>query len=104
MHASILHFTGDPDDLARRVDELFARVPADNVRLLLIVRREDGLTMIDTCPTREAYERFRASGWLDQALADVGLPVPAVTDHPVHLAVVDGAVISGRDVGLAATA
>jgi len=104
MHASISHFTGDPDDLARRIDELFLRVPADNVRLLLVVRRDDGITLIDTCPTREAYERFRTSGWLDRALADVGLPAPTVTDHPVHLAVVDGAAISGRDIGLAATA
>ena len=42
MHASISHFTGDPDDLTRRIDELFLRVPADNVRLLLVVRREIG--------------------------------------------------------------
>jgi hypothetical protein len=104
MHASISHFTGDPDDICRRIDELFLRVPADNVRLLLIVRHHDGVTMIDTCPTREAYERFRASGWIDRALADVGLPAPTVSDHPVHLAVVDGAVISGRDLGLAASA
>jgi hypothetical protein len=104
MHASISHFTGDPDDLTRRIDELFLRVPADNVRLLLVVRRDDGITLIDTCPTRDAYERFRASGWLDRTLADVGLPAPTVTDHPVHLAVVDGALISGRDIGLAATA
>jgi hypothetical protein len=104
MHASISRFTGDPDDLTRRVDELFMRVPADNVRLLLIVRQDDGITLIDTCPTREAYERFRASRWMERALADVGLPMPTVTDHPVHLAVVNGAVISGRDIGLAATA
>jgi hypothetical protein len=104
MHASISRFTGDPDDICRRIDELFLRVPADNVRLLLIVRHDDGVTMIDTCPTREAYERFRASGWIDRALADVGLPVPTITDHRVHLAVVDGAVISGRDIGLAASA
>jgi len=104
MHASISRFTGDPDDLTRRVDELFQHVPADNVRLLLIVRHDDGITMIDTCPNRDAYERFRASGWIERAFADVGLPAPSVTDHPVHLAVVDGAVISGRDIGLAATA
>lgn len=104
MHASILNFAGDPDDLAARMDALFAQVPADNVRLLLVVRRDDGLTLIDTCPSREAYERFRASGWLDEVIASVGLPVPTTSDHPVHLAVVDGAVISGRDVPLAATA
>ena len=45
MHASISHFTGDPDDICRCVDELCpCAVPADNVRLLLIVRRDDGIT------------------------------------------------------------
>ena len=104
MHASILTFSGDPDDLTARFDSLLAQVPLDNVRLMLVVRRPDGITLVDTCPSRDAYERFRASGWLDSAMAAAGLPAPDVTDHPVHVAIVDGAVIAGRDIGLAASA
>jgi hypothetical protein len=104
VHASILTFTGDPDDLVARFDDLLTQVPLDNVRLQLVVRRPDGITVVDTCPSREAYEGFRASGWLDSAMAAVGLPAPDVTDHPVHVAIVDGAVVAGRDVGLAAQA
>jgi hypothetical protein len=102
MHASILTFAGDPEDLVARIDALLAQVPADNVSLMLILRRPDGVTLVDTCPSREAYERFRASGWLDAALAGVGLPAPSVSDHPVHVAIVGGSVIAGRDVVLTA--
>jgi hypothetical protein len=104
MHASILTFSGDPDDLAARVERLFEQIPAANVQLMLVVRRPDGVTIIDTCPSHDAYLRFRASGWLETALQSVGLPAPEIVDHPVHLAILDGSVIAGRDVGLGAPA
>jgi hypothetical protein len=104
VHASIMTFAGDPDDLCPRIDDLLAQVPADNVRLMLVLRRPDGVTLVDTCPSRDAYDRFRASGWLDGAIAEVGLPAPVIADHPVHVAIIDGAVISGRDIRLAAPA
>jgi hypothetical protein len=103
MHASIWTFTGDPDDLAGRIERLLEQVPAANVPLMLVVRRPDGVTLVDTCPSHDAYRRFRASGWLEAALRDAGLPMPAIADHPVHLAIIDGSVISGRDIGLAAS-
>jgi hypothetical protein len=103
MHASIWTFTGDPDDLVVRIENLVAEAAA-NVRLMVVVRRPDGVTLVDTCPSRDAYERFRASGWLETALHAAGLPMPEIADHPVQLVVVDGSVISGRDVGVAAPA
>src|SRR4051812_45627520 len=45
VHASILTFTGDPDDLAARFDDLLTQLPLDNVRLQLVVRRPDGITV-----------------------------------------------------------
>jgi hypothetical protein len=104
MHASILTFTGDPDDLVGRIERLFEQVPAANVQLMLVVRRPDGVTLVDTCPSEEAYLRFRATGWLETALRDVGLPAPEIVDHPVHLAIVDGGFVAGRAVGLGSPA
>ena len=104
MHASILTFAGDPDDLVVRIDRLFEQIPAANVHLMLVLRRPDGVTLVDTCPSHEAYLRFRTSGWLETALRDVGLPEPQITDHPVHLAIVDGSAVAGRTVGLGAPA
>ncbi len=89
MHASILTFTGDPDDLVANIERLFEQGAAANVKLLLVLRRPDGVTLVDTCPSHEAYLRFRASGWLEDALRDAGLPEPQIADHPVHLAIVD---------------
>jgi hypothetical protein len=104
MHASILDFAGDPDDLVARIDRLFEQVPAANVQLMLVLRRTDGVTLVDTCPSRDAYVRFRASGWLETALREVGLPEPQITDHPVHLAIVDGSAVAGRPAALRAPA
>jgi hypothetical protein len=92
MHASILTFTGDPDDLVARIERLFEQGAAADVKLLLVLRRPDGVTLLDTCPSHEAYLRFRASGWLEGALREVGLPEPQITDHPVQLSIVDGSV------------
>jgi hypothetical protein len=91
MHASIWTFVGDPDELARRYDAMVAEIPAAGMRLHLCLRTEEGIVLVDTCPSREAFEAF-AGGEAFRALrARHGLPEPErVTDHPVHAAFVDG--------------
>jgi hypothetical protein len=90
MHASIWTFTGDPDALLCRYDAMLADVPAANMRLHLCLRAPDGIVVIDTCPSREAFEGFSS------AFAELrrrhGMPDPTrVEDHPVHRALVNGA-------------
>jgi hypothetical protein len=91
MHASIWHFAGDPDDLLPRYDAMLAQVPTASMRLHLCLRAPDGLLLVDTCPTREAYEEFAASEGFRGLRAQHGLPEPArLDDYPVHAAFVDG--------------
>jgi hypothetical protein len=91
MHATITTFTGDPDELARRYDAMLADIPLDSVRLHLCLRSDDGLTVVDTCPTREDYERFYGSGAFKTLLERHGMPEPSsFADHPVHAAITDG--------------
>lgn len=91
MHASIWRFRGVPDELLGRYDAMVADIPAENMRLHLCLRAEDGIVLVDTCPSREAFERF-ATGDVFRALrARHGLPDPeALEDFPVHASFVDG--------------
>lgn len=91
MHASVSKFRGDPDELLARYDALLAEVPAANMRLHLCLRGDDGIVVVDTCPSRAVFESFFAAGGQFRALlARHGLPEPEVTDHPVHVAMIDG--------------
>jgi hypothetical protein len=87
MHAAIWHFAGDPDELLRAYDGMVAEIPPENMRLHLCLRADDGILLVDTCPSREAFEGF-ANG---EAFRDLrrrhGLPEPIrVDDYPVHRA------------------
>jgi hypothetical protein len=85
MHASIWKFTGDPDELATRYDELLSEFPTDQFIAHLCLRAADGIVIVDTCPSREAFEAF-SSGPFRALMARHGLPEPVVADHPVHAA------------------
>ena len=90
MHASIWRFAGHPDDLLRRYDAMLAEIPRANMRLHLCLRAPDGIVLVDTCPTREAFKSF-AGGVFRALRARHGLPEPEqLEDLPVHAAFVDG--------------
>jgi hypothetical protein len=56
MHASLWRFAGDPDELLRRYDAMLADIPSENMRLHLCLRADDGIVLVDTCPSREVFE------------------------------------------------
>jgi hypothetical protein len=88
MHASISTFRGDPDELLARYDAMVAEVPAANMRLHLCLRADDGIVVIDTCPSRDAFEAFFGEGGaFHTLLARHGMPEPVIDDHPVHAAI-----------------
>jgi hypothetical protein len=90
MHASIWKFAGEPDDLTRRYDAMIAEIPAANMRLHLCLTTQDGIVLVDTCPSREAFEQFAASPAFRALRAKHGLPHPDTLEHfPVHAAFVD---------------
>ena len=90
MHASLWTFRGDPDELLARFDAMLADVPVAQMPATLALRTPDGLLVVDTCPTREAYERFRDGEWFAGLLARHGLPRPVMQDYPVERAVLAG--------------
>jgi hypothetical protein len=90
MHSSLWRFRGDPDDLARRYDALVAEVPAANLQLHLCLRTEDGILVVDTCPSVEVYRGFVGGEAFTALRERHGLPEPELADYPVHRAFAGG--------------
>ena len=91
MHASIWRFRGDPDEMMRSYEALMAEVPAESMRLHLCLRADDEIVLVDTCPSKEAFEVFFADEGFRSMLKRAGLPDPVqVKDFPVEVAFVDG--------------
>jgi hypothetical protein len=89
MHASIWRFRGDPDQLLRSYDAMLAEIPAGNMRLHLCLRAPDGIVVVDTCPTKEAFAAFIANDAVRALRERHGLPEPErIEDFPVHTALV----------------
>jgi hypothetical protein len=60
VHASIWRFAGDPDDLLRSYDAMLTDIPSASMRLHLCLRIPNGIVIVDTCPSPEAFEQFAA--------------------------------------------
>jgi len=90
MHASIWRFRGSPGELLESYEEMLAEIPAENMKFHLCLRSDDGIVIVDTCPSREVFEGFVA-GTMRELSRRHGLPEPeALEDFPVHAAFVDG--------------
>jgi len=86
MYGSIWTFKGDPDELAASYDAMIAEIPSGNLRLHLCLRDRDGIVVVDTCPSREAFEAF-VDGPFRMLRERHGLPEPARMDcFSVHVA------------------
>jgi hypothetical protein len=85
MHASIWRFTGDPDELLAGYDSMLGEVPRQSIRLHLCLRAPDGIVIVDTCPSREAFEGFVPR--FAELRERHALPAPQrLEDFPVHRA------------------
>ena len=91
MHASIWRFTGDPDELLRRYESMVADIPPENMRLHLCLRADDGIVLVDTCPSKDVFDTFFAGEGFRALRERHGLPEPdLLEDFPVYASFVDG--------------
>jgi hypothetical protein len=79
MFLGTYDFDGDPAELLDAYARLTAVVPVRDADLHVCVVRDDGITIMDACPSREVFEGFAASPDFNGALAAAGLPTPRVT-------------------------
>jgi hypothetical protein len=91
VHASIWRFSGDPDALLRSYEAMVAEIPAENMRLHLCLRADDGIVLVDTCPSKEVFDTFFAGEGFRSLRERHGLPEPtSLDDLAVHAAFIDG--------------
>jgi hypothetical protein len=91
MHVPIWKFTGDHNDLLARHDAMLAEILTDGFIAYLCLRAPDGIVLVDTCPSREAFETFATSNWFRDLRRRHGLGDPTdIRDYPVHTAIVHG--------------
>ena len=91
MHASIWRFRGDPDQLLRGYDAMVTEIPSANMKLHLCLRAADGIIVVDTCPTKEAFDAFVANRGRAPGASGTGCRSrSSVDDFPVDVAFVAG--------------
>jgi len=71
-------FDGDPDELLRAYRRLVAAMPAQQFILHVCVQGETGITVLDSCPSREVFDGFTSGPEFAEAVAASGLPEPSI--------------------------
>jgi hypothetical protein len=76
MFLSVYHFDGEPDVLVEAYGRLVAAFPPDAFDFHLCVRRTDGISVFDGCPSVQVAEAFSTGEGFRGAVAAAGLPEP----------------------------
>ena len=91
MFLGTYRFEGDPDILKQGYDRMIETVPHANLHLHLCVPDEQGLTIYDTCPTRDVFMQFSGSDDFRELLNSLAMPAPTITPlGEIHSAFVSG--------------
>jgi hypothetical protein len=94
VYLGIYDYHGDPDHLLAAYDRLMADMPEDQLYLHACAVRDNGITIYDACPTKEAFERFSTSAEFRSASEAAGLPAPSGLEGvPLHAARARGGVV-----------
>ena len=78
MFLGSYHVEGEPAAMTAAYDRLMQTLPAEQIDLHVCVRRADGITIYDACPSREDFLGFSSSAELAAAFDAAGLPRPRV--------------------------
>lgn len=71
-------FEGDPTELVAAYERLMAQFPPESTDLHVCVVHDDGILVLDACPSRAVFEQFSQSPQFRDAVATAGLPSPRV--------------------------
>ena len=78
MFLGAYHFDGDPDVLLAGHRRLLETYPPASLELHVAVKRENGITVFDACPSREVFTSFSTSPEFTDALREAGVPAPRI--------------------------
>jgi len=72
-------FEGDPKQLSEAYEKLLESLPTTNMQLQVCVTDDNGMTIYDTCPSKEVFLSFSSSADMKDMMTSAGLPAPTVT-------------------------
>jgi hypothetical protein len=78
MYMGSYRLDGDPDQLLAGYDRMLKLFPPEILLVHVCIRRDDGITILDSCPNEDEFRRFSAGPEFKSALATAGLPEPVV--------------------------
>jgi hypothetical protein len=78
MYLGVYEFDGDPDVLLAGYERLAQQFPLDTLDIHLCVRREDGISVYDACPSKADFDNFSATEQFRAAVYAAGLPQPRI--------------------------
>ena len=85
MYLGIYDIDGDSRELLVAYDRLIAGMPEGQLFFHACAVRENGITIFDVCPTKEAFEKFSTSAEFRNAAEAAGLPWPSkIEGLPLH--------------------
>jgi len=91
MFLGIYTFESDTAQLRMAYERMLELIPHTNLQLHVCVPSDNGLSIIDSCPSKESFLFFASSSKFADSLKSAGLPTPKVTPMgEVHTAFVDG--------------
>ena len=79
MFLGVYRFEGDASALRAAYERMLDIIPHTDLTLHICVADQGGLTIIDTCPSKERFLAFSSSPEFKAALNASGLPTPKVT-------------------------
>lgn len=85
MYLGIYDIDGEPRELLAAYDRLMAGMPDSQISFHACAVSENGITIFDACPSKEAFERFSTSAEFRSAAEAAGLPWPSkIGGMPLH--------------------
>jgi len=78
MFLGAYRFAGNTNELMAAYEQMINAIPASALHLHVCVRADEGLVIFDTCPSREAFEKFSGGESFRAVLEAAGLPVPEI--------------------------
>ncbi len=82
-------FDGDPNTLVAGYERLNTTFPTGQHDVRICVIRDGGITVYDTCPSRQVFADFSTGADFSTVLESVGLPQPRVEPiGDIHAALV----------------
>jgi hypothetical protein len=78
LYLGAMHFDGNPGELLPGYHRMLEQFGIDTLDVHLCIVREDGLTVLDACPSKTDYEEFTTSDMFREAVAAAGLPAPRI--------------------------